>query len=43
MKQILNAISALATTHAEQPMLSRTHGLLAQQLWVKKWRTLHIV
>ncbi len=26
MKQILNAISALATTHAEQPMLSRTHG-----------------
>ena len=25
MKQILNAISALATTHAEQPMLSRTH------------------
>ena len=26
MKQILNAISALAITHAEQPMLSRTHG-----------------
>lgn len=29
MKQILNAISALATTHAEQPMLSRTHGQTA--------------
>ncbi|MFM2331934.1 MAG: hypothetical protein RIQ74_757 [Pseudomonadota bacterium] len=29
MKQILNAISALAITHAEQPMLSRTHGQTA--------------
>ena len=29
MKQILNAITALATTHAEQPMLSRTHGQTA--------------
>jgi len=29
MKQILNEISALATTHAEQPMLSRTHGQTA--------------
>ncbi|WP_151716660.1 adenylosuccinate lyase [Acinetobacter sp. TUM15071] len=29
MKQLLNAISALATTHAEQPMLSRTHGQTA--------------
>ncbi|WPO68437.1 adenylosuccinate lyase [Acinetobacter haemolyticus] len=29
MKQILNAISTLATTHAEQPMLSRTHGQTA--------------
>ncbi|THV19592.1 adenylosuccinate lyase [Acinetobacter baumannii] len=29
MKQILNAISALATTHADQPMLSRTHGQTA--------------
>lgn len=29
MKQILNAICALATTHAEQPMLSRTHGQTA--------------
>lgn len=29
MKQILNAISALAMTHAEQPMLSRTHGQTA--------------
>ncbi len=29
MKQILHAISALATTHAEQPMLSRTHGQTA--------------
>ncbi|HHP4835447.1 TPA: adenylosuccinate lyase [Acinetobacter baumannii] len=29
MKQILNAISALATTHAEQTMLSRTHGQTA--------------
>ncbi|MDC4964237.1 adenylosuccinate lyase [Acinetobacter baumannii] len=29
MKQILNAISGLATTHAEQPMLSRTHGQTA--------------
>ncbi|MFW1939319.1 UNVERIFIED_CONTAM: purB [Trichonephila clavipes] len=29
MKQILNAISALATTHAKQPMLSRTHGQTA--------------
>ncbi|WP_130802923.1 adenylosuccinate lyase [Acinetobacter ihumii] len=29
MKQILNAIAALATTHAEQPMLSRTHGQTA--------------
>lgn len=29
MKQILNAISALATAHAEQPMLSRTHGQTA--------------
>lgn len=29
MKQILNAIFALATTHAEQPMLSRTHGQTA--------------
>ena len=29
MKQILNVISALATTHAEQPMLSRTHGQTA--------------
>ncbi|MFT4020441.1 MAG: adenylosuccinate lyase [Acinetobacter sp.] len=29
MKQILTAISALATTHAEQPMLSRTHGQTA--------------
>lgn len=29
MKQILNAISALATTYAEQPMLSRTHGQTA--------------
>lgn len=29
MKQILNAISSLATTHAEQPMLSRTHGQTA--------------
>lgn len=29
MKQILNTISALATTHAEQPMLSRTHGQTA--------------
>lgn len=29
MKQILNAISVLATTHAEQPMLSRTHGQTA--------------
>lgn len=29
MKQILNAISALATNHAEQPMLSRTHGQTA--------------
>lgn len=29
MNQILNAISALATTHAEQPMLSRTHGQTA--------------
>lgn len=29
MKQIINAISALATTHAEQPMLSRTHGQTA--------------
>ncbi|GAB03176.1 MULTISPECIES: adenylosuccinate lyase [Acinetobacter] len=29
MKQILNAISALSTTHAEQPMLSRTHGQTA--------------
>ncbi|MDC4484745.1 adenylosuccinate lyase [Acinetobacter baumannii] len=29
MKQILNAISALAATHAEQPMLSRTHGQTA--------------
>ncbi|MDC4304808.1 adenylosuccinate lyase [Acinetobacter baumannii] len=29
MKQILNAISALATIHAEQPMLSRTHGQTA--------------
>ncbi|CAI3123092.1 Adenylosuccinate lyase [Acinetobacter calcoaceticus] len=29
MKRILNAISALATTHAEQPMLSRTHGQTA--------------
>ncbi|MBC9229135.1 adenylosuccinate lyase [bacterium SPL81] len=29
MKQILNAISALSITHAEQPMLSRTHGQTA--------------
>ncbi len=29
MKQILNAIAALATTHADQPMLSRTHGQTA--------------
>ena len=29
MKQILKAISALAITHAEQPMLSRTHGQTA--------------
>ncbi|WP_426454858.1 adenylosuccinate lyase [Acinetobacter sp. KB005] len=29
MKQILNAISTLATAHAEQPMLSRTHGQTA--------------
>ena len=29
MKQLLNAISALAITHAEQPMLSRTHGQTA--------------
>ncbi|MCH7388147.1 adenylosuccinate lyase [Acinetobacter modestus] len=29
MKEILNAISALAITHAEQPMLSRTHGQTA--------------
>lgn len=29
MKQILTAISGLATTHAEQPMLSRTHGQTA--------------
>lgn len=29
MKQLLTAISALATTHAEQPMLSRTHGQTA--------------
>ncbi len=29
MKQLLNAISTLATTHAEQPMLSRTHGQTA--------------
>ena len=29
MKDILNAIAALATTHAEQPMLSRTHGQTA--------------
>ncbi|WP_256414535.1 adenylosuccinate lyase [Acinetobacter sp. 5862] len=29
MKQILNTISALAITHAEQPMLSRTHGQTA--------------
>lgn len=29
MKQILNAISALAITHAKQPMLSRTHGQTA--------------
>ena len=29
MKQILNAIATLATTHAEQPMLSRTHGQTA--------------
>ncbi|AZM38632.1 adenylosuccinate lyase [Acinetobacter sp. WCHA39] len=29
MEQILNAISALAITHAEQPMLSRTHGQTA--------------
>ncbi|MEB6666287.1 adenylosuccinate lyase [Acinetobacter vivianii] len=29
MKQLLIAISALATTHAEQPMLSRTHGQTA--------------
>ncbi|USA45440.1 adenylosuccinate lyase [Acinetobacter sp. C26M] len=29
MKQLLNAISALAATHAEQPMLSRTHGQTA--------------
>ncbi|EPG38454.1 adenylosuccinate lyase [Acinetobacter colistiniresistens] len=29
MKQILNAISALAITHADQPMLSRTHGQTA--------------
>jgi len=29
MKQILNAIFPLATTHAEQPMLSRTHGQTA--------------
>ncbi|MGK7247702.1 adenylosuccinate lyase [Acinetobacter oleivorans] len=29
MKQILNAISTLATAHAKQPMLSRTHGQTA--------------
>lgn len=29
MKQILNAISVLSITHAEQPMLSRTHGQTA--------------
>ncbi|EKU55473.1 MULTISPECIES: adenylosuccinate lyase [Acinetobacter] len=29
MKQLLTSISALATTHAEQPMLSRTHGQTA--------------
>jgi adenylosuccinate lyase len=29
MKQILNAISSLSITHAEQPMLSRTHGQTA--------------
>ena len=29
MKQILNAISALAIIHADQPMLSRTHGQTA--------------
>lgn len=29
MKQILNAISTLATAHAAQPMLSRTHGQTA--------------
>ncbi|MFD2649966.1 lyase family protein [Devosia albogilva] len=40
MKQLLNAISALATTHAEQPMLSRTHGQRqALPRWVKRWQT----
>lgn len=29
MKEILNAISTLAKTHASQPMLSRTHGQTA--------------
>lgn len=29
MKQLLTSISALATAHAEQPMLSRTHGQTA--------------
>lgn len=36
MRQVADAISALAKTHAEQPMLSRTHGQTASPTTVGK-------